>query len=113
MFVYCLPTQKWYETKKSPLVIGEGEVEAYSFYLGKRESVLNRISQHIGTIYSSSSTYGMHLNRNHQLSGKLYVGFWMLPFKKEKRFDKYIIQQVLTFIETELRKELAPWVGKQ
>lgn len=107
------PTSKWYDTNKPSVGIGDSSVKAYSFYLGKREMVLNRISQHVGVIKSSKSTYGMHLKREHQLEGKLYVGYWMLPFEMLKPFDKYVTQQVLTFLETELRNKLAPWVGKQ
>ena len=86
------PTAKWYNMNKSTIPIGNNLVNAYSFYLGKRESVLNRISQHIGTIKSSKSTYGMHLKRNHTLTGKLYVGYWMLPFKIVQPLDKYVLQ---------------------
>lgn len=107
------PTSKWYNKNKPSVNISNSSIKAYSFYLGKRESVFKRISQHIGTINSSKSTYGMHLKRNHELEGQLYVGYWMLPFKMVKPFDKYVLQQVLTFLETELRNELAPWVGKQ
>jgi hypothetical protein len=107
------PYKKWYDQDKTPIAIDNDSVKAYSFYLGKREGVLGRISQHMGAIYSSPSTYGMHLKRNHKLKGQLYVGYWMLPFTIVKPLDKYVLQQVLTFLESELRNELAPWVGKQ
>lgn len=95
---------------------------ARAFYIGKRTVLLSRISQHIGVPQRSSKTYGMHLNRlkvnQRTLYDSLYVGYWQLPkeiSKKLKRVEngKYIIQQLLVFIETEMRKRLKPMVGKQ
>jgi hypothetical protein len=88
-----------------------------SFYLGKREEVKKRISEHIKA--GSPSTYGLHLNRVPDLIKDLSIGYWNIPIEIEQALDsnpkygKYIKQQLLVYIESEMRKKLTPMVGKQ
>jgi len=97
--------------------------EAKCFYIGKNEKVKSRIIQHIGENGGSKSTYGLHLNRlkesQRELYNSLYVGCYHLPPEVIEQLTgngshgKYITQQLITYLETELRKELSPMVGKQ
>ncbi|WP_442845309.1 hypothetical protein [Leeuwenhoekiella sp. H156] len=106
------PTQKWYSKNQ---VAKNG---LRPFYMGKREDVVKRIQEH--AFKSSKSTYGLHLYRNKtEWQDNIFVSYFILPKEALSELsikgneDKYLQQLVLSFLETRLRQEFSPMVGKQ
>ena len=110
---------KWYNHKKvyRTDIDHLSTLNARSFYLGKREDVKKRITEHIKS--GSHTTYGLHLNRVPQLLEYLSVGYWNIPNEIEvilnanPKYGKYVRQQLLVYIESEMRNKLTPMVSKQ
>ncbi len=82
------------------------------FYIGKSEELGKRIFQHINHS-PQITTYSLKLKEREFLKETLdiRVSWWKLP--KIDTDDKSIKQFIITRIESQLRKELKPWVGKQ
>lgn len=103
-------TKKWFSKNEKM------ENKYRAFYLGKRENVMNRIEQHINK--SSKTTYGLHLYRNENWKKKMYVSWFKFPPKaleklKTNNGKKELQQLILTYLESKLREEFNPMVGKQ
>ena len=90
-------------------------INARSFYVGKSKYVKTRIIQHIGANKGCKTTYGLHLNRVPKLLNDLSVGYWNIPNEIEimldtnDKYGKYIKQQLLVYIETEIRRDQLQW----
>lgn len=116
------PFKKWYnheKAKQTPdgqFLFEQGDFRC--FYMGKREQVFHRISDHLKA--RSKSTYGLHLDRKGlDLKDKLYVGYWLIPESdaSEEYIDPktrtLVKQHLISYLESELRYYLSPMVGKQ
>lgn len=105
------PCKKWFDENEK---INDN---FRSFYLGKNESVINRIEKHINK--SSKTTYGLHLYRvNVEWKKKMQVSWFKFPQKALKKLkinteNKMLKQLLLTYLENELRQKFNPMVGKQ
>ncbi|QNM84583.1 GIY-YIG nuclease family protein [Polaribacter pectinis] len=86
--------------------------EKYVFYIGKSETLGNRIKEHI-THEKNASTYGLKLkDRTFFTSENMSFSYWELP-PELKSDHKEINQFLITQIEKKLRGKLNPWIGKQ
>ncbi|ARN76947.1 hypothetical protein BST97_02435 [Nonlabens spongiae] len=113
------PYKKWFETvamKELHRELGL-HIQGNShrcFYLGKREMIFTRISDHIDG--SSQTTYGLHLNRDGiDFRDQLSVGYWRVPIDVDVKCNtsRMVNQHLISYIESELRYYLSPMVGKQ
>jgi hypothetical protein len=88
------------------------ELDFQPIYIGKSENLKSRIHEHCFQIITSS-TYGMKLShrKNILTNYDIYVGYF--DIKKEENFSKAAMQFIITNLESELRKTLNPWIGKQ
>jgi hypothetical protein len=84
----------------------------YVFYIGKSEKLGSRIREHI-THGKTVSTYGLKLKERVYFNKQnITFSYWELPEELE-RCTKEIKQFIITQIESELREQWNPWVGKQ
>ena len=84
----------------------------YCMYIGKGENLRNRIEEHL-THPAKHATYGLKLKERLMFlkQNKIQIGFWHLP--EMENVPKEIKQFIITNFESELRKKLKPWIGKQ
>ncbi|WP_100613628.1 GIY-YIG nuclease family protein [Confluentibacter citreus] len=84
----------------------------YPFYIGKAENLGDRLKQHI-THKENTPTYGLKLNgRDYFNAHNIEYSFWELPDELVNT-KKEIKQFLMTQLETKLRNQLKPWIGKQ
>lgn len=84
----------------------------YSFYIGKGEKLKNRVFEHLNHD-ATQATYGLKLKDRESFldNNNIEVGYWHLP--KMPGVPREIKQFIITNMESRLRDELKPWIGKQ
>jgi hypothetical protein len=84
----------------------------YPFYLGKAEDIQKRINEHFFHNIENP-TYSLKLKHKTDLikSALFYYSFFEINMTVGQ--NKPSIQFILTNLESELRKEINPWIGKQ
>jgi len=97
--------KKRYSTKK-------GDNGWFNFYIGKSEKLQRRIFEHCDH-HSKHPTYGLKLKEREEFfeNNEIQIGYWLLPDMSGA--DKKIKQFIITNLESALREEMQPWVGKQ
>jgi hypothetical protein len=82
------------------------------FYVGKSEKVRKRIWEHLN-LDKKHATCGLKFNErsNFKLKNKINLGYCMFPV--DEKIPSEIKQFIITNFESEIRKKLNPWIGKQ
>jgi hypothetical protein len=86
--------------------------DSIPFYLGKSEKVGKRIWEHLHH-HKNHTTYGLKLKERDtfKLKNEIKIGYWLLPV--DEKIPNKIKQFIITNFESEIRKKLNPWIGKQ
>lgn len=84
----------------------------YPFYLGKAENIQKRINEHFFHNIDNP-TYSLKLKHKTDLlkSALFYYSYFEINMTDVQ--IKPSIQFIITNLESELRKEINPWIGKQ
>ncbi len=84
----------------------------FTFYIGKGEKLKNRVQEHINH-NATHATYGLKLKDRKQFlkENDIEIGYWHLPEMRE--VPREIKQFIITNMESALRDEMLPWIGKQ
>jgi hypothetical protein len=84
----------------------------FSLYIGKGEKLKNRIDEHLNHP-PTHATYGLKLSKRVKFldDNDIEIGFWHLP--EMPGVSREIKQFIITNLESRLRDELKPWIGKQ
>ena len=84
----------------------------FSLYIGKGEKLKNRIDEHLNHP-PTHATYGLKLSKREKFldDHEIEIGFWHLP--EMPGVSREIKQFIITNLESRLRDELKPWIGKQ
>ncbi len=84
----------------------------YNFYIGKSEKLQRRIFEHCSH-HPTHPTYGLKLKEREEFfkNNEIQIGYWLLPDMPEA--DKKIKQFIITNLESALREEMQPWIGRQ
>lgn len=90
------------------------EEQYQPFYLGKAENLSKRINEHCFQ-ESHKTTYGLKLKWRERLRNEMEINYnyYPIPFDSDSVVGNSPIQFLITNLESEIRKEIKPWVGKQ
>jgi len=87
--------------------------KSYVLYVGKSEDIGKRIKEHI-IQEKSKTTYGLKLiGRKILEESSIAYNSWLLPESIQVHESKPIKQFLITQLESKLRNNLNPWIGKQ
>jgi len=84
----------------------------YPLYVGKAENLSNRINEHCFQD-EKKPTFGLKLKHRKELLDKVKIGYSYYKIVDKDKSHKEAIQFVITNLESAIRKELNPWIGKQ
>ena len=84
----------------------------FCLYIGKGEKLKKRIEEHLYH-HTTHATYGLKLKDREQFldDNEIEVGYWHLP--EMPGVSREIKQFIITNLESMLRDEMKPWIGKQ
>ena len=84
----------------------------YPLYVGKREDLNSRITEHLNKP-SNLNTYALRLSHRGKLLEDAEIRFFFQEVCEFNAVYQREIQYVLTSLESEIRKDRNPWIGKQ
>lgn len=104
--------RKFPNVVKKRFSISESKDGWFPFYIGKSEKLGSRINEHLKH-HSQHSTYGLKLKYRASFlkNNQIEVGYWCLPEMSD--VSNEIKQFIITNLESQLREEMKPWIGKQ
>jgi translation elongation factor EF-G len=86
--------------------------EWHPLYIGKSEKLIDRISEHCYQ-GADKTTYSLKLSHRKSLLSNAEISYNYYSVGTEKEYNKAVLQFVITNLESEIRKEIKPWIGKQ
>ncbi len=88
--------------------------EWHPLYLGKSEKLINRINEHCYQ-GAKKTTYGLKLSHRKKLLNiaEISYNYYPIPYEVDTLIGKAPVQFLMTNLESEIRKRIKPWVGKQ
>jgi len=104
--------RKFPKVVKKRFGVSEPKDGWFPFYIGKSEKMSSRINEHLNH-HCQHATYGLKLKERVTFlkNNQIEVGYWTLPEMPD--VPREIKQFIITNLESQLREEMKPWIGKQ